>query len=70
MESTTRKLVSKLEKAGIRCLDYSALSQFADPGYRIAGDEHPSAQWNRELASLIVRDLGLGDANCAKAPCP
>lgn len=70
VESTTRKLVSKLQKAGIHCLDYTALSQFADPEYRIAGDEHPSVQWNKELAGLIVRDLRLGDDDCGEPPRP
>lgn len=65
--STGKALIRYLQEAGIKCLDYGDLDEFAGKGYRIAGDEHPSAKWNKELAERIVRDLGL-DAVCKKAP--
>jgi hypothetical protein len=56
--STNKALMAALAKAGIRVLDYSGL-KMSGPDYRIPVDEHPTAKWNKELAALIVRDLGL-----------
>lgn len=58
------KLMSLLNAAGIRCLDYSAFPEFSNKGYRIQGDEHPSALWNDRLADIIVTDLGIGGTDC------
>jgi len=58
------KLMSLLKASGVRCLDYSALPEFSNKGYRIEGDEHPSALWNDRLADIIARDLGIGGTNC------
>lgn len=63
-----RALIDLLTAAGVRCLDYSAIPEFSQPGYRIEGDEHPSARWNERLAALIARDLGIRGTNCATAP--
>ncbi len=68
--STNKALIDVLRKAGIECLDYNNLVKMSGPEYRIPGDGHPTVNWNRELAPMIVKDLRLDKARCSKSQAP
>ncbi len=64
VESTSGRLITLLEAAGIRCLDYRHRSEFSASGFRFPIDRHPTSKWNKALAKLVVRDLDLGGDDC------
>ena len=54
-------IARRLERRGVRVLDYHALFPRNAPGYRIDSDGHPTAAAIRELAAAIARELERDD---------
>jgi hypothetical protein len=61
--ATNERVIKELNRLEVKYLDYTDVRPFLTPEYRIVGDDHPNAIWNRELAKLIVNDLKLNRSN-------
>ena len=50
-------LIPRLEASGVRCIDYSRLSEYASGPYVVPGDGHPSALCHHAIARRLALDI-------------